>query len=100
MADITVTIPDEYWPRVAAAFHATYPDNTETPDVDLIQIALKSLIRDVWVSVEQSANQNAAVPRYNQTVQDYNAARQVVDADVQTENAQVLADSQDAFPGI
>jgi hypothetical protein len=100
LTDITVTVPDDYWARVAAAFHATYPNNAETPDVDLVQLAVKSYIRDIWVSTEQALNQNAAAPRYNQVAEDYNVARQAVDADIQAQNNQVLADSQAAFPGI
>jgi hypothetical protein len=100
VTDIIVTIPDDVWPRVAAAFHGTYPNNGDTPDVDLVQLALKSYVRDIWVATEQNLNQNAESPRYNQAAQDYNAARQQIDADIQTENAQVLADSQVAFPGI
>jgi hypothetical protein len=100
LTDITVSIPDEYWPRVAAAFHTTYPNNSGTPDVDLVQLAVKSYIRDIWVSNEQAQNQNAAASLYNQAAQDYTNARQQVDAQIQAENEQVLADSQAAFPGI
>jgi hypothetical protein len=100
MADITVTVPDDYWPRIAAAFHATYPNNADTPDVDLVQLAVKSYIRDIWVSTEQSQNQNAAVSRYNEAAQDYNSARHQIDADIAAENEQVFSDSQVAFPGI
>jgi hypothetical protein len=42
MADVTVTVPDEYWPRVAASFHACYPNNADTPDMDLVQLAVKT----------------------------------------------------------
>jgi hypothetical protein len=100
MADVTVTVPDEYWARVAAAFHACYPNNADTPDMDLVQLAVKTYIRDTWVSTEQATNQNNAGPRYNQAAQDYNTSRQAVDSDIAAENEQVLADSQTAFPGI
>ncbi|RZU35940.1 hypothetical protein EV284_3423 [Streptomyces sp. BK022] len=99
MADITVSIPDDVWPRVAAAFHGTWPD-TQMSDEDIVTMSLKVYVRDTWVSAEQAANQNAAVGRYNQAAQDYNTARQAVDADIAAENEQVLADSQAAFPGI
>jgi hypothetical protein len=100
MPDITVTVPDDVWPRVAAAFHTCYPNNVDTPDMDLVQLAAKSYIRDIWVSTEQATNSNAGAPRYNQAAEDYNVARQAVDADIQAQNNQVLADSQAAFPGI
>jgi hypothetical protein len=100
LTDITVTVPDDVWTRVATAFHEVYPNNADTPDLDLVQMAVKSYIRDIWVSNEQATNSNVAAPRYNEAAQDYNAARLAIDADIQAQNNQVLTDSQVAFPGI
>jgi hypothetical protein len=98
MADITITVPDEYWLRIAAAFHGTYPDS-QLGDAELVAHAFTAYVRDNWISWEQNVNQNAAAPRYNEAAQDYNAARQQVDADIAAENDQVLADAAVAFPG-
>lgn len=98
MADITISIPDEYWPRVAAAFHGTYPDS-QLGDSELLAYAFTAYVKDNWVSWEQNANQNAGAPRYNEAAQAYNTARQQVDADIAAENNQVLADAAVAFPG-
>ncbi|MFE2101074.1 hypothetical protein [Streptomyces sp. NPDC059468] len=98
--DIVVTVPDEYWPRVATAFHVCYPNNADTPDVDLVQMAATSYIKNTWVSTEQSQNQTAAQSRYSQAAQDYTASRQQIDADVQAENSQVQSDGDTAFPGV
>jgi hypothetical protein len=98
MADITISIPDEYWPRVAASFHGIYIDS-QLGDYELVEYAFKAYVRDNWLSWEQNVNQNAGSPRYSEAAQDYNAARQVIDADIAAENAQVLADVEVAFPG-
>lgn len=100
MTDIIVSIPDDVWPRVAAAFHATYPNNTETPDADLVLMALRAYTKDVWLGSEQHGNQNSAGPRYDQAAQDYNTARQQIDTDIAAVNAQVQAEADAAFPGV
>jgi hypothetical protein len=100
MPDITVSIPDDVWPRIAAAFHTTYPNNTDTPDADLVQMGFKQYVKDVWVNYEWSTNQNNAAPRYNQVAEDYNTARQAVDADLQAQNSAVNDEASAAFPGI
>lgn len=99
MADITITIPDEYWPRIAAAFHGIYSDS-ELGDTELLEYAWKAYVRDNWLGWEQNNNQNAAGPLYNQAAQDYNTARQQVDADVAAQNAQILADVNAALPEV
>jgi hypothetical protein len=98
MTDITISIPDEFWPRVAASFHGIYVDS-QLGDQELLEYAFKSYVRDNWLSWEQNVNQNAASPLYNQAAQDYNAARHQIDVDVAAQNDQVLADGQVAFPG-
>lgn len=100
MTDIIVTVPDDVWPRVAAAFHATYPNNSETPDEELVQMALRAYTKDIWLGTEQAQNQTGGGPRYNQAAQDYNTARQQIDADIAAENAQVQSDCDNAFPGV
>jgi hypothetical protein len=98
MADITITIPDEYWPRVATAFHGIYTD-TELGDTELLAYAFKAYVRDNWIGWEQYQNQEAVNPRYNQASVDYNAARQQIDGDLATNNERVVADAAIAFPG-
>jgi hypothetical protein len=98
MADITISIPDEYWPRVAASFHGIYADS-QLGDAELLEYAFTAYVKDNWVSWEQNVNQNAGAPRYNDAAQAYNAARQQVDADIAAENDQVFADAAVAFPG-
>jgi hypothetical protein len=98
MADITITIPDEYWPRVATAFHGIYTDS-ELGDTELLEYAFKAYVKDNWQGWEQNIVQNAATPLYNQAAQDYNAARHQIDADVAAQNDLVLTDVLTAFPG-
>ncbi|MGW0626229.1 hypothetical protein [Streptomyces sp. NPDC002758] len=99
MADITISIPDEYWSRVTTAFHGIYVDS-QLGDTELLEYAFQAYVRDNWLGWEQNNNQNAAGPRYNQAAQDYNTARQQVDADVAAQNAQVLADVNAALPEV
>jgi hypothetical protein len=99
MADITVTVPDEVFDRVAVAYHATWPDQTETPDAELIRKALTYAVKDTWVAYETAKNQNEAGPLYDEAAQQYNASRQQVDANIQAENQTVFDEAAAAFPG-
>lgn len=90
--DLTITIPDNIYPRITAAFHGTYPNNDQTPDADLLQMAWRAYVRDVWLGWEKNAVQNAAAPRYDAAVSNYNAARQQIDNDIAAQDAQIDQD--------
>jgi hypothetical protein len=98
MADITISIPDEYWPRIATAFHGIY-SNSESSDTELLAYAFTAYVRDNWITWEQYQNQEAVTTRYNQASADYNATRQSIDGDLASANAEVVADAAVAFPG-
>jgi hypothetical protein len=98
MQQITINIPDEAWPRVAAAYHGIYPDNQSTPDVDLVTMALTDQIRGTWLGYEQAVNQMDASGQYQSASDVYSASRQEIDNSVETKNAQVQADVDAAFP--
>ncbi|MFE4681540.1 hypothetical protein ACFRNJ_11980 [Streptomyces sp. NPDC056721] len=97
--DITVTIPDDVWPDVAAAYHATWPDQTETPDEELVRKALVYSVKDTWFALLSSNITNSAAARYNQAAADYNTARQAIDTDMQVQNQQAQDEADVAFPG-
>jgi hypothetical protein len=98
MADITISVPDEYWPRVATAFHGIYSNN-ELSDTELLAYAFTAYVRDNWITWEQYQNQEAVTSRYNQASDDYNTVRQTIDGDLATNNAKVVDDAAIAFPG-
>jgi hypothetical protein len=99
MADITVTIPDEIYAEVAAAYHATWPDQTDTPDDVLIQKALVYSVKDTWFAYTSGGIQNSAGPRYNEAAQEYNTARTAIDSDIQAQLQAAQAHADEVFPG-
>jgi hypothetical protein len=99
MPDITVTIPDDVYSEVAAAYHATWPDQTDTPDDVLIQKALTYGVKDTWFAYLSANINNSSGPRYNQAAQDYNTARQAIDSDIQAQNQAASDRAAVAFPG-
>ncbi|MFE9525231.1 hypothetical protein [Streptomyces sp. NPDC006631] len=98
MADITITIPEDYWPRVAAAFHGIYTDST-LGDEELLEYAFTAYVRDNWITWEENLNQNAGAPLYNDAARQYSTVRQQIDAGIQEKNEALLDDAATAFPG-
>lgn len=98
MADITITVPDEYWPRIAAAFHGIYSDS-DLGDTELLAYAFTAYVRDNWITWEQYQNQESVTSRYNAAAQEYSTTRQQIDGDLAANNARVTDDAAVAFPG-
>jgi hypothetical protein len=99
MADITVTIPDEIYSAVATAYHATWPDQTDTPDDVLIQKALTYSVKDAWFAYTSGGIESSAGPRYSAAAQEYNAAQQAISVDIQAQLQAAQANADEVFPG-